>query len=62
MPSLTRDEINRLSARERLTLIGDLWDSLSDADLPPPYEQLQELARRLASFEQDRAQAVSWNN
>jgi putative addiction module component (TIGR02574 family) len=60
MPTLTRDEISRLSAPERLALIGDLCDSLSDAQLPTPSAQRQALARRLTSFEQDRAHAVSW--
>ena len=60
MPTLTRDEITRLSPPERLALIGDLWDSMSDAELPTAYPQQCELERRLASFDQDRAQAVSW--
>jgi hypothetical protein len=34
MSTLTYEEIARLSPPERLALIGDLWDSLSDADLP----------------------------
>ena len=34
MTILTRDDIARLSPPERLALIGDLWDSLSDAEWP----------------------------
>jgi putative addiction module component (TIGR02574 family) len=60
MPTLTRDEISRLSASERLALIGDLWDSLSDPQIPTPSAQRQELTHCLSSFEQDRAHAVSW--
>ena len=60
MTTLTRDEITKLSPPERLTLIGDLWDSITDADLPTPPAQRRELERRLASFDQDRAKAVSW--
>jgi len=60
MPTLTRDEITKLSPPERLALIGDLWDSITDAELPTPPAQRRELERRIASFEQDRAQAVSW--
>ena len=41
-------------------LIGELWDSFSDAELPLPPSQQDELKRRLASFEQDRSYAVSW--
>jgi putative addiction module component (TIGR02574 family) len=60
MPVLTRDEINRLSAPERLALIGALWDSVDDAEVPIPPAQRSELTRRLVSFDQERAQAVSW--
>jgi putative addiction module component (TIGR02574 family) len=57
---LTHDEINRLSPPERLALIGELWDSITDAELPTPPAQRRELARRLTGFDQDRTQAVSW--
>lgn len=60
MPILTHEEIARLSPPERLALIGDLWDSISDAALPVPPMQRRELVRRLASFDQDLTQAVSW--
>lgn len=62
MPTLTRDEITRLSPPERLALIGDLWDSITDAELPTTPAQRRELERRLASFDQDRAQAGTWEN
>ena len=60
MPILTYDEITRLSPLERLALIGDLWDSINDAEFPTPPGQRGELARRLTSFDQDRTHAVSW--
>jgi putative addiction module component (TIGR02574 family) len=60
MPTLTRDEITKLSPPERLALIGDLWDSIPDAEVPTLSPQRRELERRLASFEQDRSQGVSW--
>ena len=60
MTTLTRNEISLLSAPERLTLIGDLWDSLDDGELPLPPTQRREIERRLASFDQDRVAAVSW--
>jgi putative addiction module component (TIGR02574 family) len=60
MQTLTPDEIARLSPQERLALIGQLWDSLHDADVPLPPAQQAELARRLATLDQDREQAVSW--
>ena len=59
---LTHDEINRLSPQERLTLIEQLWDSLTDADIPLTPAQQAELERRLATLDHDRAQAVTWDN
>lgn len=60
MKILTRDEIRRLSPSERLTLIGDLWDSLDEAPLTAA--QASELERRLDSFENDLAEAVTWDH
>jgi putative addiction module component (TIGR02574 family) len=54
---LTRHEIRCLSTSERLTLIGDFWGSLDDA----PLAQASELERRLESFEDDLAEAVTWD-
>jgi len=62
MPTLTRDEIIRLRPAERLALIGELWDSIDDADLTLPPMQRRELQRRLASLDQDAVQAVSWDD
>lgn len=58
--SLTPDEVARLSPQDRLALIAQLWDSLDDADVPVSEAQQAELARRLASFEEDRAAGISW--
>jgi putative addiction module component (TIGR02574 family) len=55
MSTLTFEEIARLSPPERLALIGDLWDSLGDAELPVAPAQRVELERRMDSFERDRA-------
>ncbi len=60
MGTLSSDELARLSPEERPALIGQLWDSLADAEIPLPQTQQAELARRLASLDQDRAQAVTW--
>ena len=54
------DELARFSPEERLILIGQLWDSLSDAEVPLPEAQQAEQARRLSSLDQDRAHAVPW--
>jgi putative addiction module component (TIGR02574 family) len=60
MNTLTSEEIARLSPPERLALIGDLWDSLTDAELPVSPAQRVELERRLDSFERDRAPSKTW--
>jgi putative addiction module component (TIGR02574 family) len=60
MPELTRDEIVRLTAPERLELIGSLWDSLDDAELPLPPAQLRELEQRLFNVDQDLPRAMTW--
>ena len=57
---MTHDDIVRMTAPERLALIGELWDSLSEAETPLPMPQFQELQRRMVSFDQDRTHAVSW--
>jgi putative addiction module component (TIGR02574 family) len=59
---LTPDEITRLSPQERLTLIEQLWDSLSDSDVPLPPAQQAELERRVATLEHDRAHGVTWES
>lgn len=58
---MTHDEITKLSAAERLLLIGDLWDSIADSDAPLPQPQREELLRRLASFEKDKRAAATWD-
>jgi putative addiction module component (TIGR02574 family) len=60
MASSSADELARLSPEERLALISQLWDSLADAEIPLPQAQLAELARRLSSLDQDRAETVTW--
>lgn len=60
MPTLTPDEIKRLTPPERLTLIGDLWDSLDDRAVPLPQTQHDELLRRRHSFQADQETAITW--
>jgi putative addiction module component (TIGR02574 family) len=60
MQRLDSEELARLSPEERLALIGQLWDSLRDTEVPLPEAQQAELARRLSSLDQDRAHAVTW--
>lgn len=60
MNTLSPEEIVRLTAPERLALIGDLWNSLNDTDLPLTSQQTAELQNRLAGFDNDRPQAMTW--
>jgi putative addiction module component (TIGR02574 family) len=60
MQNLDSDELARLSPEERLALIGQLWDCLADSEIPLPEAQEAELVRRLSTLDQDRKQAVTW--
>ena len=55
-------DISRLTPKERLELIGELWDSLSLADVPLTPAHEAELDRRLATFDADRREAVPWED
>lgn len=60
---ISREEITRLSAVERLALIGALWDSIEDeAGATATTPQCEELLRRLDSFESDKANALAWSD
>ena len=60
MQPLSPDEISRLSPEERLALIGQLWDSLHEAEVSLSGARRNELERRLSNLDQDRGQAVTW--
>jgi hypothetical protein len=47
---------------ERLELIERLWDSLDNDVLPLTGAQEAELDRRLASLDDDRQNAVTWES
>ncbi|WP_208852173.1 addiction module protein [Roseomonas genomospecies 6] len=53
-------DFSHLSAQERLELIGELWESLEDGDVPVAEEVRAELDRRNANFHESRVKAVSW--
>ena len=61
--SMPTTDINAMDPEERLRLIGDLWDSLSenpeDVGLTPA--QRAELDRRLDRLESGQARLVSWD-
>jgi len=58
MPTI---DIAGLSLKERLDLIGDLCDSLEEAELPLSEQLKAELDRRNAGFAEDRAHAAPWS-
>lgn len=61
MSTTSNIDIDRLDAQQKLELIAKLWDSLADEEVPLTDEQRAELDARLATYEQDRADAVSWD-
>ena len=52
----------RLTTKERLDLIGELWDSLAPEDVRLTPSQEAELARRTATFDADAKAAVPWED
>lgn len=62
MTNALRDELLRLSAAERLELIEELWDSITDDDpaiaLTP--DQREDLRRRVAEADADPAGGSPW--
>lgn len=60
--TLTPEEIARLSPEERLSLIGQLWDSLQDDQVPLPEAQRAELSRRLSNLDQQRDKFMTWED
>lgn len=54
-----RQELLKLSAEEKLELIGELWDSLDDAQMPElTLEQKAELERSVREHELHPEEAV----
>jgi putative addiction module component (TIGR02574 family) len=53
--------IDQFSPEDRLRLIGEIWDSLSDSQQPEiPEAHRKELDRRLAAADADPAAAAPW--
>jgi putative addiction module component (TIGR02574 family) len=55
-------DISRLTPKERLDLIGELWDSLNTEQVQLTPEQERELDRRMATFDDDAKTAVPWES
>jgi putative addiction module component (TIGR02574 family) len=62
--SLSTEDIQALSADERLRLISVLWDSLVDApdDVPVTDAQRRELDHRLDRYQRGVTQLHSWED
>jgi putative addiction module component (TIGR02574 family) len=54
-------DIGRLSPEERLRLLEQLWDSLSDEDVPLTEAQRRELDRRLDDLEREGPRGIPWD-
>ena len=57
-----RLDVKRLSPEERLELIEELWDSLSEEDVRLTPEQVEELARRRARLEKEGPRGRPWRD
>jgi putative addiction module component (TIGR02574 family) len=57
-----RFDVKRLSPEERLELIEELWDSLSEEDVKLTPGQLEELERRRARLERDGPRGRPWRD
>ena len=55
-------KIAELTVAERLELIGELWDSLTEAEVPVPEWHKQEIERRLAADEAAPHEARPWED
>jgi len=54
-------DIGRLSPEQRLRLLEQLWDSLSDDDVPLTPAQREELDRRLDDLEREGPRGIPWD-
>jgi len=57
------EELEKLSAAERLQLVEDLWDSIarSTAEVPIPQWQKDELARRKEIYLRNPDAVLTWD-
>lgn len=55
-------DITKLTTKQRLDLIGELWDSLAPEDVDLTSRQEAELARRMATFDKDVKSATPWED
>ena len=63
MVKLDMDAIRGLSVAERLALVEEIWESISDdpSAVPVSEEQLAAAHRRLAAHDADPSSAIPWD-
>jgi putative addiction module component (TIGR02574 family) len=63
MVKIDMDAIRKLSVADRLALVEEIWDSISEdpSAVPATEEQLAEAHRRLAEHDADPSTAVPWD-
>ena len=63
MVKLDMEAIRKLTVAERLALVEEIWDSISDdpSSVPTSDRQLAEARRRLAEHDADPASAIAWD-
>ena len=60
MKTVLVEEMVKLPAPERLELIGALWDSLSEEEVPLTKAQVAELDRRLDDMDMNPGDEMTW--
>jgi len=61
-PEQIKTEVDKLSLSEKLSLVGDIWDSIA-ADghpVPPPEWQKRELDRRYKAYQDGQVELYDW--
>jgi putative addiction module component (TIGR02574 family) len=55
-------DLSRLTPKEKLELIDELWTSITPEEFPLTAEQRADLHRRLDHLDEDGPVGVSWDN
>ena len=63
-PEQIKEEIDRLELSEKMLLVEDIWDSiaLSNAEIPMPKWQKQELDRRYSEYKDGKPELHDWRS
>ena len=63
MNNILRDQVLQLPPDEKIDLIMDAWNSLSDDELPSPTpEQLAEIERRFEEYKKNPSSAIPYED